>query len=455
MGTQSYNTELAKENTELAQRLKAREATIRDLKETLRQKEQELTRERQESEFRLLMALEAGKGGIWVEDLVADKMTISPQLANMLGYSIDELAGSMADWDRIVHPNDWPTMLQRLQDHVAGKTSFYEVEYRVRTKQGDWVWLFSHGRINKWDINGKPLQMLGTHMDITRLKQTEFELRESEDQFRTLVENAPFGLIILDMSKKIEYVNPKFMEIFGVMEPVGDELVSTGHKPDPDKTYKTEIQQVWQNILTDSRRTRRPQLSKMQIRSKNGEEKIVQYSHVYLKNGEHLIAFADITARAQAESALKLREEELEMKTRNLSEMNTALRVLLEKRERDKDEMAKTVLQNIKELVFPYLNKLETTRLAESQKTYLEIVKSNLNDIISPFYRRLAAIHLHLTPKEIQVANLIKEGLQSKEIADLLYVSESSVGFHRYNIRKKLGLLKKRTNLKSYLQSVE
>jgi DNA-binding CsgD family transcriptional regulator len=109
----------------------------------------------------------------------------------------------------------------------------------------------------------------------------------------------------------------------------------------------------------------------------------------------------------------------------------------------------------MKDLVLPYIAKLEQSRLSENQKSFLSILKSNLDDIVSPFSRRLAASHLNLTPREVQVANLLKEDRITKEIAELLHMSESSVEFHRHNIRKKFGLVGKKVNLRTYLQSLQ
>jgi DNA-binding CsgD family transcriptional regulator len=109
---------------------------------------------------------------------------------------------------------------------------------------------------------------------------------------------------------------------------------------------------------------------------------------------------------------------------------------------------------NIKELVIPYLEKLKKNRLDEKQEAYVGILESNLNDIISPFSHRLSSKFLNFTPTEIQIANLLRQGKTSKEIAELINSSPKTVAFHRENIRRKLGLKNKKTNLKSYLLSL-
>jgi DNA-binding CsgD family transcriptional regulator/ligand-binding sensor protein len=151
---------------------------------------------------------------------------------------------------------------------------------------------------------------------------------------------------------------------------------------------------------------------------------------------------------------LKERTRDLEIKTKSLEEINTALEVLLRKREEDKTELEDNVLTNVKELVEPYFEKIKKTKLDNQQEVFLSIIESNLNEIISPFTRKMSLKYLNLTPTEIRIANLIRHGSSSKEIAELLNVSPRTVETHRKNIRRKIGLENKRANLRSHLLSL-
>lgn len=159
----------------------------------------------------------------------------------------------------------------------------------------------------------------------------------------------------------------------------------------------------------------------------------------------------DITAQKHAAGALRKRERELEAKSMKLEETNIALKVLLKHRDDHEAELEERVVHNIKKLALPYIENLKKGKLDFKQATYLDIIEKNLNEIISPASKKLSSKYFNLTAREIQVANLIKDGKTSKDIAGLLNVSMRTVEFYRENIRSKLGLTNKGVNLKSYL----
>jgi DNA-binding CsgD family transcriptional regulator len=167
-----------------------------------------------------------------------------------------------------------------------------------------------------------------------------------------------------------------------------------------------------------------------------------------------VVSHENITALKLAEEALKVQEQDLEAQRKNLEEANTALKVLLKQREQDRVALENRILRNIKELISPYVAKLKDKNLKSAERTLIDIIDSNLKDIASPLLQRLTIAKIILTPQEIQVASLVKEGKSSKEIADVLSVSTTTISFHRKNLRKKLGLDNTRKNLRAYLLSM-
>jgi len=167
-----------------------------------------------------------------------------------------------------------------------------------------------------------------------------------------------------------------------------------------------------------------------------------------------VVSHENITALKKAEEELKRREGELERRSRSLQEANTALKVLLRQREEDRRELEEKVLSNVKELVLPYLERLVQSRLDARQRQWLDLARSRLTELTSPFMRNLSARYADLTPREIQVADSVRSGKATKEIAELLGISTQAVDFHRKNIRRKLGLSGRGTNLRSFLLSL-
>lgn len=168
-----------------------------------------------------------------------------------------------------------------------------------------------------------------------------------------------------------------------------------------------------------------------------------------------LANLVDITNRKKAERQLKTSEKELQVKSIKLAETNTALKVLLEQQNEEKIELQENFVFNIEKLVLPYVSSLEEMLSRPRDLAYIQTIRSNLSDVVSPFLRKMASRFLKLTPKQIQVISLIRQGRLSKEIAEILGVSKAAIDFHRDEIRKKLGIKNTQVNLKSYLQILE
>jgi PAS domain S-box-containing protein len=251
--------------------------------------------------------------------------------------------------------------------------------------------------------------------------------------------------------KTFEYLNPRFIEIFGyTSEDIPDKSIWF-EKAYPDKGYSDMVISVWKQYFAEDFDGGQIEPNIFKVRCKDGQDKIIHFRNVISSDGRHFLTYQDITAQAKAEEALRERETELKIKTNSLEEMNTALRVLLERRDADKTELEEKVLVNVKELVVPFLEKVKKTPLDPRQVSYIDILESNLNDIISPFIRNLSSKYVNLTPTEIRVAHLIREGKTTKEIGEVMGLSPRTIETHRKNMRKKFGIEKKRGNLRSHL----
>ncbi|MBL0713851.1 MAG: hypothetical protein JJV98_09125 [Desulfosarcina sp.] len=157
----------------------------------------------------------------------------------------------------------------------------------------------------------------------------------------------------------------------------------------------------------------------------------------------------------KAEKSQKKTRAALELQTCELEEINTALKVFMQQRIEAKAELEETVLLNANNLIIPFLERLNKSRLDSKQKAYLNIIESNLKEIVAPLVYGFSKINIKLTPMEIQVANLVKQGKTTKEIAELMNLATSTIDTHRNKIRKKLSIKNKKINLRTHLFSIQ
>jgi PAS domain S-box-containing protein len=352
-----------------------------------------------------------------------------------------------------------------------------------------WLELYSFPIL---DAKGNPSGIVEYVRNITERMEAEQALRESEQRFRTVADFTYNWESWIAPDGTYEYVSPSCQRItgYGANEFLTDAKLL-------EKIAHSDDRKLLTRHLKNEKESMDAQTIEFRIKKRNGHERWIAHicQPVYgndgsflgrrasnrditeKKRGETALRKAhgelekrveertaeliktnkelrkEISNRIKAEKALKQKGIELEAKTIGLEEANTALKVLLKQRENDKVELEEKVLLNVRELVFPYLEKLKMKKLGEKQQAYIGIIESNLNDIVSPFVHGLSSRLIKLSPTELQVTNLIKQGNTTKEIAEIMNLASSTIDFHRNNIRKKIGIKNKRINLKTYLSS--
>lgn len=298
------------------------------------------------------------------------------------------------------------------------------------------------------DKEGNVIAGIEVVRDITERKRLNELLKNERDRAQKYLDIAEVIMLVIDVDKKVVHINKKGCYVLGYEK---EEIIGKDwfEKFLPER-IGNDVKQVFIKLVNGE--IDPVEYYENPVLTKSGEERIIAWHNTILRDEigniiGTLSSGEDITER-------KKTEKELEIKSHNLEEVNTALRVLLKKRDEDRIELEEKVLLNIRELAFPYLEKIKKSGLDERQSAYAGILESNLNDIISSFSYRLSSTYLNLTPSEIKVANLVKQGKTNKEIAELLNISTRTAAFHRERIRKKLGIKNKKTNLKSYLSSM-
>ena len=201
---------------------------------------------------------------------------------------------------------------------------------------------------------------------------------------------------------------------------------------------------ITNNVNNQKSLSRDRELLEAQVRTRTDE---ILHANIELQR--------EIDERRTTEKMLRDRESELEMEKANLQEANTALKVLLKRRELDKRALEERVISNINRLVLPYLKTIRRESSDNRHRDYVRIVESNLNDITCNFSRRLSLGFYSLSTAELKVANFIRQGKKSRDIAHLLGLSPRTVDTYRQSIRHKLRIRNKNINLRTFLMSIK
>ena len=412
---------------------------------------------------------------------------VNSSLAEMTGYTVE--GGIDTPFTNYVCPDEVSEAVEDYKRRMSGEPLPARYERALRHKNGSRIDAEISGGVITYQNRPADLIII---RDISERKQVEEALQERESSYRTLAENLP-GIVyrvfirqnnrmhffnnMLDVTTGYTFEELKHgkvcsLEHFIVPEDRADVISTVRNAIIEDKPFEVEyrLRRKDGNIRHLSERgrpTRGTDGKPLHIDGvifdvtdrKQAEEALLESSRRLQVAYEQAITYAqelknEITEHRRAEEALRQRKEKLKAQARNLEEMNTALKVLLEQREQDKTELEERVLSNVKELVLPYVEMIGNTRLDPSQKGYVSVIESNLHDIVSPFLRALSSKYLSFTPREIQIADLVKLGKTTKEIAELLHLSIRTIEFHRENIRAKFGLKNQPANLRSFLLSL-
>jgi PAS domain S-box-containing protein len=326
------------------------------------------------------------------------------------------------------------------------KLEYYEC---VRRRRDGVLIHVVENAVGLFDDRGDLQQIRGYLFDNTARQVAEQALREAEERYRNLIEFLPDAVLVSD-GDRIVFANPAGARLVGASRPedlVGRSLLELFH---PD--YQSAVSQRTQRALQE-RLPGPPERRKIvRLDSTLLDVETAVTPIVFDGKPCALRVNRDITPRVQAEEALLEKDREISLQLKKIEKLNAALTTLLEHREQESQRNLETVRATLEKLVLPYLENLKATRLDEDQQILTEVMESNLTNIASSFARQLDSWKMKLTPTEIQVADLLRLGKRTKEVAALLKVSPSAIAFHRNNIRAKLGLTRTPKNLVSYLR---
>ena len=282
--------------------------------------------------------------------------------------------------------------------------------------------------------------------DVTDQKQMAEALQFKNIILTNQQQNSPDGILVVDADRKMISFNQRFIDMWGIPPQIVESrssekaVQSVLNKVVDPEQFLERVMSLYNNI---------DETGHDEIALKDGRT-FDRYSAPmsgpdgkYYGRGWY---YRDITRQKQA-------EQELARRSRELEEVNISLKILLRQATEAKTEFEGKITANLMKLILPYLDDLHVRLAGKPERFYVEAIKANLEQVTSSFSKKLSSELINLTPRETQVADFIRQGKTTKEIAGLLKVSVSTVEYYRNNIRKKLDLKNKKVNLRSYLSS--
>ncbi|WP_051249790.1 PAS domain-containing sensor histidine kinase [Maridesulfovibrio zosterae] len=174
-----------------------------------------ITKELTESERRFSYAMEATSDGLWDWDISSGKVFFSPHWFTMLGYKAKEFPSAYETWRKLVHPEDLHRAEYVIQQHI-GIDEPFKIEFRMKTKSGEWLWVLARGKVVEKSPEGEPQRVVGTHVDISLRKQREVHIKKLQQYLSNIVDSMPSVLIGVDSQLSVTLWNYQAMVETGI-----------------------------------------------------------------------------------------------------------------------------------------------------------------------------------------------------------------------------------------------
>ncbi|HBA53148.1 MAG TPA: PAS domain S-box protein [Syntrophorhabdus aromaticivorans] len=409
----------------------------------------------------------------------------NPALARIHGFSSpEELMENATDISTQLHVDveTWYNYLALMEENGYVRDHLWKM-YR---KDGSIAWLSCNARVVR-DETGKVLYHEGTIQDITEKRLMIQQILMQRDLALKLAQT---GAVDAGLALVLEAaVKASGMESGGIWlkEPGEDMKLISSINFSPAFEKKCSLIAVglrhWRRMMNKRRMVMVPARESMPNIYEEGykcaavipilhDGQVIASFNLFSRTkdtiSEQVLINLDFLAgqlgsiivrmgiQQQVEQEIKTRreaEKALHAERQGLEEANIALKVLLGQREKDKEDLEQRFVSNVNELVLPYLEKLKKGRLEVLQRSTLHLIELNLKEILSPFRHNIR--NFNLTPRQMDIVNLIKQGRTTKEIAGLLNTTKDAIDKQRFIIRKKLGVNKDKVNLRSLLLSFQ
>lgn len=382
----------------------------------------------------------------------------SPSCEGLTGYSPEDFFTDPELFVSIVHPDDRAKVAEHRQCSCYTSEAANHIQFRIITKDGLLRWV-AHSCQPVYNSEGQFLGRRASNRNITAQKCIEKQISRSEERLRLALDASSDGVWDKNLSSNEEYFGENWHHVLGYTKADVEQNTLTWHKllhPDDKPKFMMAIDRHLEDQTTRYE-------VEVRVRNKAGKwqwflarGKVMERS----ETGQALRivgTYIDITKNKENELELQRIKDTLEdriaERTNEIDDVNVTLKVLLKKMETDKVSFEHNLADKVEKLIDPYLEKLLQSDLSIQQRIILDMLAANFKDLTATFTPEVANLMNKLTPTEFQVANLVKNGKATKDIAEVMHLSPGTISIHRKNIRKKLNISNKRVNLQAFLCS--
>ena len=346
------------------------------------------------SEERWKFALEGAGDGVWDRNMQTDEVLYSKRYKEMLGFADDEFANRRDEWEKRIHPQDKARVLADLRAYLDGSSAAYSTEYRMRCKDGSWIWILAHGMVVSRDADGKPLRMIGTHADISARVRQQEEITRANERLDLALQGSRLAIWDADIASGRIYLSEGWAEMLG--DPPRETY--TDYASSLEIVHPDDLERVRDTIVAAMKGASPEYHVEHRVRTRSGEWKWI------LSHGQ--VVSRDASGRALrmtgTNADISARKEIERMKNEFISVVSHELRTPLS-----------SIVGSLGLLV-------STSDLREDLRTLIRVARDNsqrlvrlINDILDVEKLDADTLQIHIGP--VELGTLLDTAIQANQ----------------------------------------
>ena len=380
----------------------------------------------------------------------------SPSCEGLTGYKPDDFLTDPELFVSIVHPDDRDKFAEHRKCSCYTSKATNHIQFRIMTRNGLLRWV-AHSCQPVYNSDGQFFGRRASNRNITAQKRIEEQVNRSEERFRLALDASSDGVWDKNLLSNEEYFGENWHHTLGYSVQDVEQNSLTWYKllhPDDKEKFIAAVDMHLRGV-------KKRYEVEVRVRNKaGGWQWFLSRGKVVERNetGEAIRIVGtntDITKNKENELELQgvkdTLEENVAERTNEIDDVNVTLKVLLKKMESDKCNFEHNIADKIEKIITPYLDKLNQSNLSVEQRIVIDMLTASLKDLTASFSPAVSSLMDKLTPTEYLVANYVKHGKTTKEIAEVMHLAPGTISIHRKSIRKKLNISQQRINLQAFL----